>query len=53
MPQFVRALHVALTIRDQYKCAAWYWRVLRFEVVKEFVFEPDELGIPRIPGVDS
>jgi catechol 2,3-dioxygenase-like lactoylglutathione lyase family enzyme len=48
MPQFVRAIHVALTVRDKHKSAAWYRRVLRFEVVKEFVFAPDEPGIPRI-----
>ena len=47
MPQFRRPIHVALTVRDRHRSATWYRQVLGFELVKEFTFEPDELGIPR------
>jgi catechol 2,3-dioxygenase-like lactoylglutathione lyase family enzyme len=48
MPQFVRAIHIALTVRDLRRSAAWYRQVLGFNTVKEFTFEPDEPGIPRM-----
>src|SRR5579859_4375060 len=48
MPQFFRPIHVALTVRDKHRSAAWYRQVLGFEFVKEFTFAPNEPGIPRI-----
>jgi glyoxylase I family protein len=48
MPQFTRAIHVALTVRDRHESAEWYERVLGFDLVKDFTFEPDQPGIPRM-----
>lgn len=48
MPEFVRALHVGLTVRDMYQSAAWYMRVLGFRFVREFKGPPEEPGSPRI-----
>lgn len=48
MPEFVRALHVGLTVRDMRRSADWYTRVLGFQFVREFKGPPEEPGIPRI-----
>jgi catechol 2,3-dioxygenase-like lactoylglutathione lyase family enzyme len=32
MPQFTRAIHVALTVRDRHESAEWYERVLPLEL---------------------
>jgi len=48
MPDFARALHVGLTVRDMYRSADWYMRVLGFQFVKEFKGSPEDSGSPRI-----
>lgn len=48
MPEFARALHVGLTVRDMYRSADWYMHVLGFQLVREFKGPPEEPGIPRI-----
>jgi catechol 2,3-dioxygenase-like lactoylglutathione lyase family enzyme len=48
MPEFTRALHVGLTVRDMHQSADWYMRVLGFRFVKEFKGPPEEQGSPRI-----
>jgi glyoxylase I family protein len=48
MPTFLRALHMALTVRDMRLSAEWYERVLGFGLVKEFEVTAGDTGIPRI-----
>lgn len=48
MPTFLRALHMALTVRDMRVSAEWYERVLGFDFVREFQVAPGDPGIPRI-----
>jgi catechol 2,3-dioxygenase-like lactoylglutathione lyase family enzyme len=48
MPTFLRALHLALTVRDMRVSAKWYDRVLGFDFVREFRVAPGDSGIPRI-----
>jgi glyoxylase I family protein len=48
MPIFLRALHLALTVRDMRISAEWYERVLGFDFVREFQVAPGDGGIPRI-----
>src|SRR5262245_46368020 len=45
-PNFSRALHMGLTVRDMDASAAWYQRVLGFRLVKRFD-AADGVGIPR------
>jgi len=45
-PNFSRALHIGLTVRDMDASATWYQRVLGFRLVKRFD-DADGAGIPR------
>ena len=48
MPDFTRAHHLSLTVRDRRASSDWYQRALGFAFVKDFDISDSEAGIPRI-----